>query len=96
MRGVFKERRPAEETRAQLRVPPDVVPVAHLALKKPRQQQALRARHFHHLAVALQGGVRHEVVKDRAEIRGGRPVALGVCGHRPTSAAVGLLTISLH
>jgi hypothetical protein len=45
-RGPFMDGRPAEETRAQLRVPADVVPLAHLILEEPRQQEALRACHF--------------------------------------------------
>ena len=78
--GLFMEGRPAEETGAQLCVPADVVPLAHLILEEPRQQEALRARHFHHQAVAEQGRVRHKVVEQRAEIRGSGPFGVGLRG----------------
>jgi len=81
VRGVFEHRGPAEETRAQLRIPLDAVPAAHLILKEPRQEQALCACHLHHQAVVMEARVRHEVVEDRAEIRGSRPIAVGGCGH---------------
>ena len=53
----------------------------HLVLEKSRQQEALRARRFHHQAVVLQGRVDHEVVEDRAEIRGSRHIDVGLGGH---------------
>ena len=80
-RGLFMDGRPAEETGAQLCVPSDVVPLAHLILEEPRQQEALRARHFHHQAVAEQGSVRHKVVEQRAEIPGSGPFSVGLRGY---------------
>ena len=59
------KRGPAEETRAQLGIPADVVTSAHLVLEESRQEQALRARCFHHEAVVQQCRVGHEVVEDR-------------------------------
>src|SRR5258705_13714899 len=79
VRGPFVDGSLAEETRAQLRVPADVVPLAHLILEEPRQYEALRACHFHHQAVAQQGGVRHKMVEDLAEIRGGWPFDTRLC-----------------
>src|ERR1700720_3100166 len=43
VRGLFLNGRPAEKTGAQLCIPADVVPPAHLILEEPRQHQALRA-----------------------------------------------------
>ena len=80
-RGWFLNGRPAEETRAQLGIPADVVPPAHLILEEPRQQQALRARRFHHQAVVQQGRVGHKMVEDHAEIRGSRPIDVRLCGY---------------
>ena len=73
--------RAAEKTRAQLGIPADVVPSTHLVLEESRQQEALGACHFHHQAVAQQGGVRHKMVEDRAEIRGSWPFDVGLCGY---------------
>ena len=79
--GLFLNGRPAEKTRAQLGVPADVVAPAHLIFEEPRQQQALRARRFHHQAAAQQGRVGYEMVEDHAEIRGSRPIDVGLCGY---------------
>ena len=79
--GRFVESRPAEETGPQLRVPADVVPLAHLILEKPRHQEALCACHFHHQAVVQQRSVRDKMVEDDAEIRGSRPFGIGLSGY---------------
>lgn len=70
--------RPAEEAGTQLRVPADTVPLAHLILEKPCQQQALRACHFHHDAVPQQRAVRHEMVEDLTEVSGSWPFDVGL------------------
>ena len=64
----------AEEPGADFRIPVNIVPAAHLIFEEPRQQQALRARRFHHQAVAQQGRVGDNMVEDHAEIRGSRPI----------------------
>src|SRR5713226_10459400 len=80
-RGLFLNGRPAEKTRAHLGIPAYVVPPAHLIFEEPRQQQALRARRFHHQAVVQQGRVGYKMVEDHAEIRGSRPIDVGLCGY---------------
>ena len=57
------------------------MPLAHLIFEEPRQQQALRARRFHHQAVVQQGRVGYKMVEDGAEIRGSRPITVGLCGY---------------
>ncbi len=53
------------------------MPPAHLILEEPGEEQALCAGHFHHLRVAAQRAVGDEVVEDRAQIFGGRPIGRG-------------------
>ena len=57
------------------------MPLLHLILEEPRQQEALRPCDFHHEAVVQQGGVRHKVVEDLAEIRGSWPFDAGLGGY---------------
>ena len=71
------------EARAEIGVPAYVVSPPHLIFEKSRQQQALRAGRLHHFAILQKGGVRHEVIEDLAQIRGGGPT---VCDCVDTSA----------
>src|SRR5258708_1552576 len=80
-RGLFLNRRSREETRAQLGIPADVVPLAHLILEEPDEHQALCASRFHHQAVWLEAPVEHKMVQDRAEIRRSRQLDIGLSGY---------------
>ena len=53
---------------AELGIPMDVVPAAHLIFEKPREQQALRAGRFHHQRIREDVHVCHEVVEHGSEI----------------------------
>jgi hypothetical protein len=64
----------AEEPGAELGVPMNVVPTAHLIFEKPREQQALRACGFHHQRIRQNVHISHEVVEHSGEI--------GWSGHR--------------
>lgn len=59
----------AEEACAQLRVPANGMPVTHLILEEPGEQEALRRGRFHHLAVVVRGGVDDELIEYRAQPR---------------------------
>ena len=63
-----------EKPGAELGVPMNVVPPAHLIFEKPREQQALCACGFHHQRIRQDVHICHEVVEHGREI--------GRSGHR--------------
>ena len=66
--------------------------MAHLTLKEPGEQEALRARRLHHQAVVHQARVEYKVVEDVTEVHRSRQLVSRLCrGLRVVSKHAGVV-----
>ena len=72
---------PAEESRAELGEPRDVVTPAHLLLEEAPEKETLCTRRFEHQAVVQHHRIEHVVVEDGGETGRGRHLRATVRGH---------------
>ena len=81
-RGLLGSGGAPEKAGAELGIPVNVVPAAHLIFEKSRKEQALRARRFHHQRIGEDVHVGNEMVEHRGEIGGsgiGTSVSIEIC-----------------